>query len=431
MPDPTNPTNRSQPDRLPAERPASLWRRGDFMKLWVAQTVSLFGSALSRLAVPFLAATTLGAGAVEMGVLEAAESAPALIVGLLAGVWVDRYRRRNFLIAGDLGRALLLATIPITAFAGLLTMGQLYAVNFAAGALGVFFTVAHRSYLPALVERSRLVEGNSKLRLSGSVTAVAGPSLAGLVIQALGAAAAVALDALTFAASALLVGLIRRREAALPAPQAPLLAQLREGFGVVLGSPWLRPLAACLATSNFASNMFFALYILFGTRELGLDAAALGLAYGIGATGALAGALVAPQAAARLGIGPAIIAGALVGSLEVVPAALATPALALPLLVLSSWLGNFGWVVYGVNEASVRQVLVPAGLQGRMNATLTFLVAGMLPLGALAGGALGELLGLRATIALAAAGSALAFLWVLFSPLRGLARLPDEPVSDL
>jgi MFS-type transporter involved in bile tolerance (Atg22 family) len=270
-----------------------------------------------------------------------------------------------------------------------------------------------------------LVEGNGKLELSGSITAIAGPSLAGIVIQAVTAPIAVIFDALSYLASALCVILIRQREEAPATVRAPMLAQIREGLGIVLKHPLLRAFAGCLATSNFASNAFFALYILFGTRDLGLDAAALGLVYGIGASGALFGALLAPRAADRLGVGRAILAGALLGSMEVLPAVFATPRTAVPLLLLSSMLGNFGWVLYSVNATSLRQAVTPLALQGRMNATMNFIVAGMLPLGALAGGALGQWLGLRETIALAALGSLLAVLWVFFSPLRAVEKIPE------
>ena len=201
--------------------------------------------------------------------------------------------------------------------------------------------------------------------------------------------------------------------------------QVREGLGVVVRHPVLRAFAGCLATSNLTSSAFFALYILFGTRELGLTAAALGLVYGLGASGALVGAVLAPWAAARLGIGRAVLVGAWMGSLEVVPVVVATPRTAVPLLVASSLLGNCGWVLYNVNATSVRQAVTPLALQGRVHATMHFLMSGMLPLGALAGGALGEGLGLRATITLAAGGSVLASLWVWYSPVRAMVRVPE------
>ena len=251
--------------RAAAEAPHSLWRDADFMKLWTGQVISLMGSAFSGLAVALLAALTLGATPAQMGLLMAAGSGPSRLIGLFAGVWVDRYRRRTFLIAGDVGRALLLATIPIAALLGVLSMLQLYAVSFLAGVLTVFFDVASQSYLPAIIDRRQLVQGNSKLGLSSSITAVAGPSLAGVVIQAITAPFAVALDALSFLASAGLVLLIRRREERAPVAPASVFSGLpeglRDGLHIVFDDGRLRALAGCLATSNLASNVFLALYM--------------------------------------------------------------------------------------------------------------------------------------------------------------------------
>jgi MFS family permease len=414
-----------QPIHADDNHPPTLWRHADFMKLWVGQTISLFGSALSRLAIPLIAALTLQATPVEMGFLAAVGTAPVLLVGLFAGVWVDRLQRRTLLIVGDVGRALLLVTIPLAAFLGALTMLQLYAISFLIGILNVFFDVAARSYLPNLIDRCQLVEANGKLELSGSITAVAGPSLAGLIIQAVTAPLAIVLDAGSYLVSALCVIFITRREDAPQVSRLPMWSQVREGLGVVFHAPLLRAFAGCLGTSNFASNAFFALYILFGTRELGLNAAQLGLTYGLGASGAVVAALIAPWVTARMGMGRTLIIGAFLGSLEVLPVVFATPRSALLLLFLSSLLGNFGWVLYNVNAVSLRQAVTPMALQGRVNATFSFLVSGMLPLGALAGGALGEALGLRNTIILAAAGSLFAFLWVLFSPARSLTQISD------
>ena len=393
------------------------------MKLWVGQTVSLFGSALSRLAIPLIAALMLDATAADMGILAAVGTAPDLLIGLFAGVWVDRFKRRNIMIGGDIGRALLQLTIPLAALMGLLTMFHLYLVAFLSGIFSIFFGVASRSYLPSVVDHSQLVEANGKLELSGSITAVAGPSLAGVIIQAITAPVAIIFDAVSYLVSAFSIYLIRHREAAPQISTVPTLARMREGIGVVFRSPLLRAFAGCLGTSNFASNIFFALYILFGTRELGMNAAELGLTYGLGASGAVLAAVIAPALANRLGVGRTLILGACLGSLEVAPVVFATPRTALLLLFLSSLLGNFGWVLYNVNAVSLRQVITPTALQGRVNATFSFLVSGMLPLGALAGGVLGELLGLRSAIIIAAVGSLSAVLWVLFSPARSLRTI--------
>lgn len=410
----------------PTPPPASLWRHANFMRLWIGQTISLFGTALTSLALPIIAAATLNASPLEMGILAAVGSLPALLIGLLAGVWIDRYRRRTFMIAGDVGRAVLMATIPVAALLGGLSMAQLYVIGFLVGVLNVFFDVASNSYLPSLLHADQLVEGNGKLAISRSITAVSGPTLAGLIIQAITAPFAIALDAFSYLVSAIFIAAIRHPEEPSQAEPAPALTQAREGLKIVFGNRSLRALAGCLATSNLMSSMFFALYVLFGTRVLGLDAAQLGLVYGLGASGAMLGALLAPCLVARLGIGRAMVIGALLGSLEIVPVVFATPESAVALLLLSSLAGNFGWTLYNINEASLRQVITPAAFRGRMNATFTFIGAGVLPLGGLLGGILGQALGPRETILLAACGSGLAFVWVLFSPVRRLKRLQDE-----
>jgi MFS family permease len=415
-----------QPVTLQPKNIQNLWRDADFLKLWVGQTISMFGSSLSRLAIPLIAALMLNATPAEMGFLAAVGTAPSLLIGLFAGIWVDKIKRRTLLILSDAGRALLLITIPAAAYLGILTMVHLYSISFLVGIFTVFFDITSRSYLPSLIDRTQLFDGNSKLELSGSITSIAGPSLAGLIIEAVTAPMAVIFDAVSYLLSALCILFIRRREQAPVNSSAPILPQVREGLHVLFANPLLRAFAGCLATSNFASNIFFALYILFGVRELGLNAAQLGLVYGLGASGALVGAIVAPRVAARIGIGRALTLGALIGSLEVMPVIFATPSSAAALLFLSSLLGNFGWVLYNVYAVSLRQAIVPSIMQGRVNATFSFLVAGMLPLGALAGGLLGTILGLRNAILIAAVGSLLSVLWIVFSPARGVAQMPAD-----
>ena len=403
----------------------SLWRDADFLKLWLGQTISMFGSSLSRLAVPLIAALLLEATPVEMGFLAAMGTAPSLLFGIFAGILVDKFKRRTILIVSDVGRAILLITIPVAVYLGSLTMLHLYIVSFLVGIFTVFFDITSRSYLPSLIDRTRLFEGNSKLELSGSITAIGGPSLAGLIIEAVTAPIAILFDSASYLISAGCVVLIRKGEQDPIKTNLPLLPQVREGLKVVIGNPFLRAFVGCLATSNFTSNIFFALYILFGVRELGMNAAQLGLVYGLGASGALFGAVLAPWIGARVGTGRALILGALIGSLEVMPVIFATPATAEALLFLSSWLGNFGWVLYNVFAVSVRQAIVPITLQGRVNATFSFLVAGMLPLGALVGGWLGTSLGLRNAITIAAIGSCLSILWIVFSPARAMVKFPN------
>ena len=412
----------------PAPGTASLWRQGDFRKLWAAETISVFGSQFTLLAIPLIAALTLQASPVEMGILAAVDTAPFLLIGLFAGVWVDRLRRRPVLIAADLGRALLLATIPLAALLGVLSLPQLYLVALGTSVLTVFFDVAYQAYLPALVERSQLVEGNSKLEVSRSAAQLAGPGLAGLVVQYLSAPVAIALDALSFALSAAFLGLIGKPEATPDrAGRASLLVEAREGLAVVFGNRLLWSIAGCTGTWNFFGSLAYALYVLFAARELQMAPAALGLAFGAGNVGALVGAVAAARLATRFGVGPTIVGSALLGGLALLPVPFATPELALPLLLGSGLLGSFTSVTYNVNQVSLRQAITPHRLQGRMNATMRFVVWGTMPLGGLAGGALGQELGLRPALLIGVLGSLVAFLWVFLSPVRRLERIPATP----
>jgi MFS family permease len=422
----------------PTRATATLWRHSEFLKLWTAQTISVFGDNFTALALPLIAAITLNATPGQMGILTAVERVPFLVIGLLAGVWVDRIRRRPVLITGDLGRGLVLLSIPLAATLGVLGMPQLYVVGLVVGTFTLFFDVAYQAYLPALVDRRQLIEGNSKLEATRSISQLAGPGIAGAVIQLVTAPLAVILDAVSFFLSAGFLGTIRLREDP-PArtERKPMLAEVREGLGVVFGSPYLRSIAGCTGTSNLFATAVFTLYILFATRELGLNATAIGVIFSVGNVAALGGALTAGRLGARLGVGRVIIASAIVFGVGAIPIVLAQRATAYPLLILSGLLFSFFNPVYNINQVSLRQAITPQRLQGRMNATMRFLVWGTMPLGGLLGGALGDAFGLRTAIAIGAVGGMTAFLWVLFSPVRGLRAIPEgagergpEPLPD-
>lgn len=406
-----------------------LLRHANFLRLWTAQTISVFGDQFTFLAVPIIAVLMLEASPGQMGVLTAVGRAPFLLIGLFAGVWVDRLPRRPILIVGDIGRALLLATIPLAAFAGVLRMPQLYAVAFFAGILTVFFDVAYQAYLPSLVNRSQLVEGNSKLEASRSVAQLAGPGIAGILIQALSAPLTIVVDALSFLFSALFLGQIKQKEEPPKAIRAPLLAEVREGLAVVFGNRLLRSIAGCTGTFNLFSSMLDALFILFATRELGLTPVAIGAIFSVGSVAGLLGALVAGRLARWFGIGPMIVSASFLTGLSQLPIVFATPAQAFILLSSAFFAGRFGNPIYNINQVSLRQAIVSQRLQGRMNATMRFLVWGTLPIGGLVGGILGELLGLRMAIGISVVGSFAAFLWVLFSPVRTLRRIPEPEAT--
>jgi MFS family permease len=418
--------------RLP--RILGLLGEPNFARLWTAETISQLGTQVSALAIPFVAIQILQASTFEVALLNVVDLLPFLLIGLPAGVWVDRLRRRPVMIAGDLGRAVALATIPLAFLLGALTIIQLYVVGFLVGVLTVFFDVAYQSYLPSVVARDQLQEGNAKLEISRAGAAVAGPGLAGILIGVLRAPLAVALDAVSFLGSALFLLLIRRPE---PAPEARheegrpkpgMGREIAEGLRYVLGHAYLKNIAACTATANLFGNVAGAVFLVFAVRALGMTAEAIGVAFSIGATGALLGALVSNRVSARLGVGPTIIAFAGVGGLALLPVGLVPAGTSTPVLValvaLFGFVTGVSTVVYNVAQVSLRQAITPTRVQGRMNATMRWFVWGTIPIGGLLGGVLGSVLGVREAILIGAAGELLAVIPVLFSPVRRIRAMP-------
>jgi len=405
--------------------PANLWRHRDFMLLWIGQSVSRVGDQFTAFALPVLAVLALNPTAAEMGILAAAGTAPFLLFGLLVGVWMDRLRKRPVLIAGDLGRGLLVGSIALLGFLGALRMAYLYAFAFVIGVLTVFFDIAYQSYLPALVPRETLTDANSKLETTSSIAQVAGPSLAGVVVELLTAPAAMVFDALSFVFSTGTLLRIRKEEPPVVRASASIGKDLREGLHAVLGEPRLRRIAGCTATSNFFSSALFALFVLYALDVLGFSPLALGIVQAIAAIGGLAGALLATRVADRIGVGWAIILGSILFGVFVLPVPFATGIWAFPVIAACFGLQSFGSLVYNINQVSFRQTIVPLRLQGRLNATMRTIVWGTLPLGGLAGGFLGEALGLQAAILVAAVGGCFAFPWVLLSPVRAIREMPE------
>ena len=363
-----------------------------------------------------------------MGILNAASSAPILLIGLFAGVWIDRVRRRPVLIAADIARALLLLTIPLASVLGILTIELLCAVALLMGSLGVFFDIAHLAFLPVLVGREQLVDGNAKLEVTAAAAQVVGPSFGGTLIGTLGAPFAVVVDALSFLLSGWLIGRTRAVE---PPPAravagASVWADIREGFGVVWQEPVLRALIAAAATMNFFGRMFLAVYVLYMTRDLGLGPVGVGLVLATGGLGSLAGALVTGPTTRRFGPGPMLVASQLAFGLMglLVPLAVLVPRIALVMVVASEFGQWMAVIVYYVNAVSVRQTITPGRLHGRVNATMRFFAGGMMPVGAVAGGALGGVIGLPWTLVVAELGTLLGFVWLVFSPVRTLRSLP-------
>lgn len=410
-------------------RLTGLWRHADFRRLWLAQTVSLFGSEISALAIPVAAALALGATPGQMGLLRAAGTAPYLALGLLAGVWVDRWRRRPVMIGADLGRALLLGTIPAAALLHALGLPLLFAVAPLAGTLTLCFDVAAGAYLPGLLGREDLVEGNGKLAASVAAAEGAGPGLAGVLVQLLTAPLAIVLDVLSFLASALLLGAIRAPE---PAPEPAragrsLRRELAEGLGAIVRDPILRATAAMSGVLNLSGGLTDALLVYYITVTLGLPPIVIGLFFAVGSASGLLGTLVGQGVARRLGPGPTIVlAAGLIGvGWLTVPLAAGPPPVLVPALVSGALLAGLGNTSYNLTATSVRQAITPARLLGRVGACQLFVAYGALPLGALLGGALGAWLGVREALLLAMlARLPLLLALALASPLPGLRALP-------
>ncbi|MEV7044894.1 MFS transporter [Amycolatopsis sp. NPDC051061] len=408
-------------------RRGSLFFHADFRRLWAGDTASQFGTSIGYTAIPLLAAVTLAATPFEMGLLTAAETLAFLVLGLPAGVWVDRLRRRRVMLTADFARFALLLTVPLAWWAGVLTLVQLLLVVLFTGVATVFFDIAYQSYLPSLVGRERLLEGNAKLQAVQSVAQIAGPSGAGVLVQLVSAASTVLLTGFGYLTSALCLLRIRAVEPEPePAGQSRLLPRIAEGLRFVFSDKPLRAIVACTSTANLFNAALNAVLVLFLTRTIGLQPVAVGALLSTGGAGGILGALCSGALTRRLGQSRAIWLVPLVtmpASLLVPPAA---PGWRVWLAGCGLVVSGFGLIVYNVAQVSYRQAICPDRLLGRMNASVRFVVWGTIPLGGLLGGGLGEWLGLRGAVWVAVAGETAAMLWVLFSPLRHMRDLPTE-----
>jgi len=405
----------------------ALWRDRDFLRLWSAQTVSQFGSQVSALALPFVAILALKATTFEIAALGAIEFAPFVLLTLPAGVWVDRMRRRPLMIVADWGRAAALGSVPVAWAAGGLTLAQLYVVGFVTGCLTVFFDVAYQSYLPSLVAREHLTEGNAKLEVSRAAAQVTGPGLAGLLVAAATAPYAVVADAVSFVGSALFASGIRRAEPPLPVvvEQPRMRTEIKDGLRYTLRNPLLRPLILQIGLQNFFLNMIGAILVVYAVRGLHLSSAKVGLVFSLGNLGLLVGAPIAGRLAARFGIGPTLVWGGLATGCSYLLIAVAPRSLAIPFLALAQFGWAFGAVLYYVNGISLIQAITPDRLLGRVNASRRFAVWGVIPLADLCGGALGSRYGLHTAIWVGAIGASLSIAPLLFSPMHTVRRVED------
>lgn len=412
-------------------QPASLWRHADFLKLWIGQTISEIGSRISRDGLPLTAVIVLGATSAQMGVLLAVGTSATLLFGLGVGVLVDRLRRRPVLIWADFGRALVLSWVPLAFMMKILSLPQLYAVAALAGVLTVFFDVAYQSYLPSLVERAHVLEGNRKLGLSSSTAEIVGPGLTGVLIQLITAPVAILFDAISYLFSAGSVALIRKPEPQ-PKPRSDMhvWTEVSAGGRFLAQHPLLRALGGRAATHYFFGGFVASLYSLYAIRELRMSPAVLGLAIAVGGVGNLIGALISERVALRFGLGPTFVVTAIVIGFAflLIPLAGVLPRFSVALMMTSQLVGDMAWSIYNIHDLSLRQSVTPDHVLGRVNAAIQLLTRGVFPAGAILGGVLGGAIGLRGTLAVAGLGILLSSIWLIASPVRTLREQP-APVT--
>ncbi len=433
----------TSPPHEPTDR--GLWRHADFLRLWAAQAISAFGSRITRTALPIIAVITLDESALRVAMLAAMQLAPGAILAIVAGGFVDRSRKRRILIAADLIRAALVASLTVAWAFGALSLIQVVVVGAGVSAASALFQITDVAYLPALIGRRRLVEGNAKLETTEAIAEITGPASAGVLIAALGAPLAVAIDAASYVWSAFMLGRIRAAEGVSPKrPETPRPGtedldpavsvrtgeDFRIGLRAVFGHPLVRPIVLTLMVWSIAGGFFVALYTLFCLRELGLSEATFGVVIAMGGIGALAGAVVARSLARVLGVGRTLLVAStlsLACTLFIPIAASATsPATRIGFLTAHQLLGDGFSVAFVILAVTLRQTVLPRELLGRANAAIHVCTTGVLPVAALIAGGLAALIGIRAAfwVGLLIGLAAPVFLW-------RLRHLQDMPAGDL
>jgi MFS family permease len=405
------------------QSPVSLWRNPSFVALWSAGTISIFGSLITRTALPFAAILVLNAGPLEISAIRGVEQVAALISGLVAGAWVDRLRRRPIMIWADLGRAILLGSIPVAFLANALGLTQLVVVAFFAAVLSTIFEVAERSYLPTVVPREQLVGANSAITAAGSVAEFTSFGIGGFLVNLLKAPIAIAVDAASFVVSAVLLSRIRTEE---PPPKPvhdrePVLQEIREGIRITVSSPVLRALALSHGGTHIAWGVFGTGYLLFAIEELDLDPAAIGIIAALGGIGSLLGSVAAPMFVRRFGVGRTILGGMLLfafGDLLIPLAPGHAALLGAGFLIAQQLIGDSGGTVYEIVETSLVQSSVDNRVIGRVNASFFTFTTLMTLAGVIIGGVAAEYFGLRIAFAIGLVGAVFSILVIWFSPVR-------------
>ncbi len=411
----------------------SLWRDRNFLTLWGGQAFSQFGSQVQELAIPVFAVLVLNATEFEVGVLSAAGVAAFLVVGLPAGAWIDRMRKRQVMIWADAVRALALAALPLLWWLGALQMWHLYAVSLVIGIATVFFDVSYQSLIPSLVRPNQIAEANGKLQSTHELANIAGPGIGGWMISILTAPIAILTTVGTYLVS--LVALVFTRDDEQPrdvADRAPILHEIWEGLRFVFTQRLLRRIVGTTGTSNFFNIISMTMLPIFLLRELGLSPASMGIIFSLGAIGGLLGAIATPHIVRVIGEARAIPISAVGFSVIAVflPVAAMVPSVAFPLLVAQGFVSGFAILLYNITQVTFRQRITPPRLLGRMNASVRFVVWGVMPIAALLSGALGTWLGVVPTMWIGAIGQLLSVLFVVTGPFWSMRDLPDAEMAD-
>lgn len=415
-----------------------IWRNADFVHLWGASTISIYGSLVTRTALPFAAILLLNATPSSLSLLRIAELLPAFLVGLFAGAWVDRLRRRSVMIVTDLARAALLVTIPIAALAGLLGFPQLYLVTGLVSVLSIFFDVAYEAHLPAVVRHEELVEANSKLSAAGSVAEAAAFSSGGWLVQLLTAPIAILVDSATFLVSAGLVARMRddrnlpedEASAEPGAEAATMLEDVREGLLVVWRDPLLRAMIAAGLAQGLSFGIFGTVFLLYVNQVVGFNPGILGLIFAVGGVSSFMGAIIAGRLT-RFGVGAVMVATLFLAALgeAFIPLATTANAIGIVYLVMQQVIGDAALTVYDINQVSLRQAITPAHVLGRVNACVRVTEFGSLLVGTVLAGLIGEAIGPRNTLWLAVAASLAAAVILFFSRIRHVQVIPTVAVE--
>ncbi len=412
----------------PAPEPPPLLRQPEFLKLWAGHSISQLGDQVTLLALPLAAVLTLDASAAQMGFLVAAELLPHLFFSLLAGVWIERSRRkRHLMILADVGRALLLASVPIAYAFDVLSFEQLYAVAFGVGTFAVMFDVSWPTLFTSVVPRRDFLDANSKMSLSRSVSFVTGPSAAGFLVQVLTAPVTLLVDAFSYLGSALFLSRLRSQEPPVEHDGNGVLRSLREGMQFVLRDDLIRADLGCAATINLFNFVFHAIFVLYATKELGVAPGTLGIALGAGAVGGILGALVAPRLERAIGIGRSVMLGSVLfpAPLILVPIASGTELQLGLILAAAEFFSSVGVMIFDVSAASMTFLRTPDRIRARTAGTFRFVNYGIRPIGALLGGALGTVLGLQAALWIGVVGALAGVIWLLFSPIPQLREVAE------